>query len=133
MSFSKKERKFRAEQGNIFPESGEPVPFVVAIAGALRAEFGNTPSKIKVVARLIGSNERTVKNWFSGRNGPNAECLVELMRHSDVLLQLVLCRSGHEELVKALQMAAAREQLRSAIRTLNDLFGSDPHEPDGPT
>jgi hypothetical protein len=132
MSFSKKERKFRAKEGKVFPESGDHAPFVIAVADALKAEFGDTPSKIKSVARLVGSNERTVKNWFHGRNGPSAECLVELMRHSTILLQLVLRRSGHEDLVKALQMAAAREQLRSAISTLNDLFGSDPDEPDDP-
>jgi len=132
MSFSKKERKFRVEEGNVFPDSGQDTHFVIAVADALKAEFGDTPSKIKVVARLVGSNERTVKNWFRGRNGPSAECLVELMRHSTILLQLVLRRSGHEDLVKALQMAAAREQLRSAISTLNDLFGSDPDGSDDP-
>ncbi|MES2449730.1 MAG: hypothetical protein V4610_04110 [Pseudomonadota bacterium] len=130
MSFSKKERKFRAKNGNLFPDSDQTVPFATAVAAALKAEFGDTPSKIKIVARLTGSNERTVKNWFNGRNGPNAECLVELMRHSTILLQLVLRRSGHEDLVKALQMTAAREQLRSAISTLNEIFGSDPESPD---
>lgn len=132
MSFSKKERKFHAKNGNVFPDSDQTAPFATAVAAALKAEFGDTPSKIKIVARLTGSNERTVKNWFIGRNGPSAECLVELMRHSTILLQLVLRLSGREDLVKAVQMAAARDQLRSAISTLNDLFGSDPNEPDDP-
>lgn len=125
MSFSRKARNFRDETGNRFPDDGDGISFVEAIAEALRDQFGDTPAKIKAVARLTNTNEKTVKNWFYGRNGPNGESLVDLMRHSPIVLQLVLRRAGHADLVKALQVAAAREQLRSAIATLNDLFGPD--------
>lgn len=125
MSFSKMARNIRAEAGKKFPDGSDQTSFVAAIADALREEFGDTPAKIKAVARLTDTNEKTVKNWFSGRNGPNGESLVELMRHSPIVLQLVLRRAGHPDLVKALQVATAHEQLRSAIATLSDLFGPD--------
>ena len=123
MSFSKKARNFRAEPGKKFPDDCDQIGFVAAIAGALREEFGDTPAKIKAVARLTETNEKTVKNWFCGRNGPSGESLVGLMRHSPIVLQLILRRAGHPDLVKALQVAAAHEQLRLAIATLSDLFG----------
>lgn len=122
MSFSKKARKLRAKDGKEIPE-GSATSFAAAIAEALEEEFGDTPSKVKVVARLTGANEKTVKNWFYARNGPNGESLVELMRHSTVILNLILSMAGHDELLEALKIAVARDQLRTALSTLDELLG----------
>lgn len=122
MSFSKKARNLRANNGKEVPaEAGKS--FATAIAGALEEEFGDTPSKVKVVARLTGANEKTVKNWFYARNGPSGESLVELMRHSRVILHLILSMAGHDELLETLKIASAPDQLHSALSTLGDLLG----------
>lgn len=127
MSFSKKVRNFRANDGKDGPEESA-MSFAVAIARALEDEFGDTPSKVKIVARLTGANEKTVKNWFCARNGPNGESLVELMRHSRVILQLILSMAGHEDLLEAMKIAMARDQLRTALSALDELLG-EPDEP----
>lgn len=78
MSFTENDRKVRSEIGKAFPSGGtaEPLlPFVEAIARALRADFGSSPSTMKTVARMTGTNERTVKNWFDEKNGPTGENL----------------------------------------------------------
>ena len=63
--------------------------FVRAVAVALKTEFGGTPSALKTVAQLTRSNERTVRNWLEGKNGPSGSNLVILMRHSDRVLRTV--------------------------------------------
>jgi hypothetical protein len=44
--------------------------------------------RIKTVAGWTGANERTVKNWVSGRYGPCGSHLIMLMRHSDEVIEI---------------------------------------------
>ena len=88
MSFSTDDRKLRGRNGNRFPfdpaaETGALLAEVVA--EALKADFGAIPSHVKHLARLTGTNERTVHNWLLARNGPSGTALVVLMRHSDAV------------------------------------------------
>jgi len=53
----------------------------------LCAALGDSHRAIKVTMRWTGAGERTVKNWFAGRNGPNGQHLVELLRRSDEVLR----------------------------------------------
>ena len=69
MSRPKNDRKVQSESGKTFQDP-DTESFVRAIAGALKAEFGATPSALKTVAQLTHSNERTVRNWLEGKNGP---------------------------------------------------------------
>lgn len=82
-----------------------------------------------MVARLTGSNEKTVKNWFCARNGPNGESLVELMRHSRTIHTLILSMAGHNDLLEAMQVAVVREQLRTVLSTLGELLGDGDGRP----
>jgi len=70
MSFTKEDRNFRSENGNSFPAGERYNGFVDAVALAIKAEFGATPSTAKRVARLVSANERCVRNWLDGKNGP---------------------------------------------------------------
>src|SRR5688572_667743 len=90
MSLPKKVRKDQTSDGKVFP-SGR---FADAIAAALHREYGST---IKTVVLVTGATERTVKNWFQAKNGPNGESLISLCRHSDCVLETVLLLAGRQD------------------------------------
>ena len=123
MSLSNMDRNLRTDSGIGIPPSASGRTFAQQIASALETGFAGDPARIKRLARLTGSNERTVKNWFLALNGPNGESLVTLMRHSPDVLQVVLRLAGQEELLLAARVTAARTQLRQALSTLDELLG----------
>ena len=96
MSFRKKGRKVRPVSGRTFPRSSGTVEksdgydYTAVIAETLREAFGKTGRSVKTVMAYTGAGERAVKNWFEGKNGPNGENLVELVRHSDEVLEALL-------------------------------------------
>lgn len=121
MSFSEKDRKLQSESGKTFPIDGAAQPLARTIAFALKAEFGSTPSALKTVAQLTSSNERAVRNWFEAKNGPSAENLVILMRHSDLVLRTVLGLAERQDLVVAVGLAGLRRQLIDAVAAIDGL------------
>lgn len=121
MSFTEKDRKLQSKGGSSFPFDPAGEPLALAIASALKAEFGNTPSALKTVAQLTRSNERAVRNWFEGRNGPSGENLVILMRHSNHVLRTVLSLADRRDLVVAVGLASLRRQLVDAVAAIDGL------------
>lgn len=124
MSFSEKDRKLQSKGGKPFPLDYVAEPLALTIATALKAEFGNTPSTLKTVAQLTRSNERAVRNWFEGKNGPSGENLVILMRHSDLVLRAVLALANRQDLVVAIGLANLRRQLVDAVAAIDGLPGA---------
>lgn len=118
MSFTKKDRKIQSESGITFPAI-TPDSLAQVIAAALRAEFGATPSAVKTVARLTHSNERAVRNWFDGKNGPSSDNLVVLMRHSNIVLKAVLELADRPDLVLAVGILGLREQLVDVVAAID--------------
>ncbi|MGE4430507.1 MAG: hypothetical protein AB7E05_07170 [Sphingobium sp.] len=118
MSFTKKDRKIQSEFGKTFPAI-TPDSLAQVIAAALRAEFGATPSAVKTVARLTRSNERAVRNWFDGKNGPSSDNLVVLMRHSNIVLKAVLELADRPDLVLAVGILGLREQLVDVVAAID--------------
>ena len=96
MSFRKKGRKFRPVSGKTFLKLSDKIAgsdgyeFAAVIAETLCETFGGTHMSVKTVMAYTGAGERTVKNWFQGKNSPNGENLVELVRHSDEVLEVFL-------------------------------------------
>lgn len=121
MSFSEKDRKLQSKTGNSFPVADANDSLATAVAAALKAEFGGTPSALKTVALLTRSNERAVRNWFEGKNGPSGENLVILMRHSDLVLRTVLSLADRHDLVVAFGLASLRRQLVDAVAAIDGL------------
>lgn len=115
MSFQKNDRKFRL--GNR--------EYVAAIAAALRDAFGDSRSAIKVVARATGANERAVRNWFEAKNGPSGHHLINLARHSDPVLEVVLSLSGRAALIDRLYIEAICTRLRALLERLDGAKGRD--------
>lgn len=121
MSFTEKDRKLQSKGGKSFPFDPADEPLALAIARALKTEFGNTPSALKTVAQLTRSNERAVRNWFEGLNGPSGENLVILMRHSDHVLRTILALADRRDLVVAVGLASLRRQLVDAVAAIDGL------------
>jgi hypothetical protein len=132
MSFRKKGRKFRPVSGKTFPSSSGTVPvsevydFTAVIAETLRHAFGGTARSIKTVMGHTGAGERTVKNWFEGKNGPNGENLVELMRHSDEVLEAMLMMAGREDILAGKLLVDFRDKLVEMLEIIDQLRVDDP-------
>ena len=127
MSLTKNDRKIRSNEGKEFPQLGSSVSsdghFAEVIADALHRGFGDARSAVKTVGALTGANERAVRNWFDGKNGPSGEHLVDLARHSDEVLEALLAMCGRTELIAAHKIIDTRRELKEMIGQLNELFG----------
>lgn len=125
MSFTKKDRKFRSTFGKTFPaEAAEPFDrerFVDAIAVALHREYAGAHAAVKIVSRLTGANERAVKNWFDGKNGPSGEHLVILAQHCDHVLEAFLVMAARSELMKTKRLGDARQKLAEILAIIDEL------------
>jgi hypothetical protein len=67
------------------------------IASALTSELKDRNSHAKLVAGWTGANERTVKNWFSGRYAPCGRHVVVLAHHSDQVLNAILLMADRQD------------------------------------
>ena len=133
MSFPKKDRKFQPRFGKTLPNpharratiNGHE--YVTAIADALHQAFGGTHAAVKSVVALTGANERTVKNWFGAKNGPNGKHLIELARHSDEVLEAILKLADRAELLTTKMLVDSRERLIEMMDIIDALRndGSD--------
>jgi hypothetical protein len=125
MSFPKNDRNFRSESGKTFHVESvvDGPPFIDAIAAAMLVEWGQAPSALKEIGRITHTNERTVRNWVDGRNGPSGENLVALMRHSDEVLTTVLDLSGRHDLVPASSIMRLRPALVRAVNAIDRCQG----------
>ena len=121
MSLTKNDRNFRSKSGKPFPNEGEYGGFAAAITAALKAEFGGSAAAVKSVSRLTGSTERTVRNWFEGKNGPTGQTLVELIKHSDAVLNVILILSERRELMITGDLLAIRSRMRPLMELLDKL------------
>ena len=132
MSFRKKGRKFRPVSGKTFPSSSGTVPesegydFKTVIAETLSEAFGKTGRSVKTVMGYNGAGERTVKNWFEGKNGPNGENLVELMRHSDEVLEAMLLMADREDILAGKLLVDVRDKLVEMLEIIDQLRVDDP-------
>jgi hypothetical protein len=131
MSFRKKGRKFRPVSGKTFRKPSaraaaiDEYDFTAAIAETLRNAFGGSHMAIKTVMAYTGAGERTVKNWFEAKNGPNGENLIELVRHSDEILEAFLLMAGREEILTAKMLVDARSILVEMLETIDRLQASN--------
>jgi hypothetical protein len=131
MSFRKKGRNFRTKSGRTFPNSSDRIAsldeyeFTTGIAETLRDAYGDSGRAIKTVMAYTGAGERTVKNWFQAENGPNGENLIQLMCHSDEVLEAVLLMSGREDILMAKMLVDARDAVVEMLEIMDRLQGSD--------
>src|SRR6202163_464668 len=127
MSFPKKGKSF-PKKGKSFPKRGgdggsdfslEDHAFALKIASALRSELRDRNSRAKLLAGWTGANERTVKNWISGRYAPCGRHLVVLAQHSEQVLNAILLMSDRQDLL----LGGKIEELRQKAFDLADVMG----------
>lgn len=122
MSFPKKGKFFPKE--NVYRGDGggqDTGSFAAEIAAALHRSLGPTRAGVKIVAGWTGANEKTVKNWFSGRYGPSGEHLAVLVQHSDEVLNAFLVMAGRQDLMVAIKLAAAEQAIMELLIAVRDL------------
>lgn len=127
MSFPKKGKFFPGQERRNGSNGGQPPDgtcFATEIAAALHRALGSAPAKVKVAAGWTGANERTAKNWFSGRYGPSGEHLVALARNSDEVLNAFLAMAGRPEQIAAAKLVEAENVLSSALMAVRSIKGS---------
>ncbi len=83
---------------------------------------------VKTVMAYTGAGERTVKNWFEGKNGPNGENLVELVRHSDEVLEALLWMAGREDILAGKLLVDARDNLVEMLEMIVQLQSDNSDE-----
>jgi hypothetical protein len=127
MSFPKKGKSF-PKKGKSFPKRGgdgssdfslDDHAFTMKIASALTSELKDRNSRAKLVAGWTGANERTVKNWISGRYAPSGRHLVVLAQHSDQVLNAILLMADRQDLL----LARGLEDLRRRVLELAAIIG----------
>lgn len=125
MSPTKKDRPFQSRRDPTIPhpDAGRigAGGFAAEIAAALRRDYGDHRSAIKTIVRLTSANERAVKNWYEGRNGPSGELLVVLCRHSDEVLETVLGLAGRSEIMKTKRLKDAKRTIKKILRLLDEV------------
>ena len=110
--------------GIVFPNGENLGPYPEAIAHALRNQLGTTHQAIKIVMRWTGAGERTVKNWLAGISGPSGQHLVDLIRHSDDVLAVLLILGGRQQIVVAQKLVDVRNKLAETIGQIDELMGN---------
>lgn len=93
MSYFKNDRLFQLESG-----SAEGCPITESISSALRREYREVHSAVKVIGRETGVNPRAIRNWYEGVNAPNCGHLVALARHTPVIVEAFLGLVGYGEI-----------------------------------
>ena len=134
MSFPKKGKSF-PKKGKSFPKRGgngggdfslDDHAFAMKIASALKAELQDRNSRAKVVAGWTGANERTVKNWISGRYAPCGRHLVLLARNSNQVLNAILSMADRQELLLVRQAGDLRRRVLELAALMEE---PDPYDP----
>lgn len=118
-------------KGNNFPNGTrrgkDSLNYPAAIAGALKAELGNSHRAVKTVMRWTGANERTVKNWLAGKRGPRGEHLLSLMRYSNATLDQVLELSGRQHIIAGRELFEVRNVLAATLEKIDLCFDRKRH------
>lgn len=93
--------------------------YAAEIARALHTELGETHQATKTLMRWTNANERTVKNWLAGNNGPRGEHLVALVKHSDLALAAFLGMAGRPHALTASELPSLRQKLQVAVEGID--------------
>jgi hypothetical protein len=104
------------------------VGFSRTIADALHQQYGRTHASIKTVVSVTQANQRAVKNWFEAKNAPRGHHLVQLVRHSDCVLEALLEASGRYEILRAKRFADTRAVLLRMLKLIDEMSDGEEAE-----
>jgi|GEM_PF-262720 len=119
--------------GMFLPNGEKFGPYRTAIAYALQKQLGTTHQAVKIIRRWTGAGERTVKNWLGGISGPNGQHLVDLIRNSDEVLEILLLLAGRQQFTASMKLVDLRNKLAEMLQQVDKLMdetaptsGADP-------
>ena len=128
MSFPKKGQKFPRDLTKsssvlkkLLSADGD-YNFNIVISEALNEAYGDTHAAVKTVEIFTGAGERTVKNWFQGKNGPNGRNLLLLAMHSDLIFEAILIMANRQDLLLAKKIVDKRDGLVKIVEIINSLL-----------
>jgi len=98
--------------------------YAAAVAELLKQELQSPSMSTKAIMNWTSAGERTVKGWIAGSNGPRGECLIELIRSSDLAFGKVLSMSGRGRVVNDHRLVELKTQLLDLISTIDAILGS---------
>jgi hypothetical protein len=113
------------KKGIVFPNNKNLGPYPQAIAYALKCELGSTHQAVKIIRKWTGAGERTVKNWLAGISGPSGQHLVDLIRNSDDVLQVLLIMAGRNQTVAVQHLGDVRNQLMQTVEKIDRLMAEE--------
>lgn len=129
MSFTKNGRNVQSADGKLFPDGAiaevSSLAYADILSAALKRQFLGTPCALKSIARVTGANERSVKNWWTGKNGPSGEHLITLAKQSDEVLEAILLMAGRQDILVNKKISDMRRLLSGCIADLDKLAGRD--------
>ena len=131
ITFQLEIRNFRTKTGKTFPKSSGNIKasefddYTSAITKTLRYAYGENRGAAKSLMRITGAGERTVKNWLEGKNAPSGENLIELVRHSDEVLETILLITGRHEILTMKMMLNVRDDLVQMVALIDELVPTD--------
>jgi hypothetical protein len=111
------------KKGIVFPNGENLGPYPAAVAYALKSELGSTHQAVKIIRRWTGAGERTVKNWLAGVSGPSGQHLVDLIRHSDDVLTVLLILAGRPQTAAVQRLVDVRNKLAETVEQIDTLMG----------
>jgi hypothetical protein len=111
------------KKGIVFPNSENLGRYPRAIAYALKRELGSTHQAVKIIRRWTGAGERTVKNWLAGVSGPSGQHLVDLIRHSDDVLTVLLILAGRQQVAATQRLIEVRNRLVEMVEEVDAMLG----------
>lgn len=116
------------KKGKVFPgpnrPGGQALSYAATVAAALREGVGDTHQAVKTVMRWTGADERTIKNWFAGTNGPSGTHLITLLQHSDEVLEACLFLAGRERIISNRRSLEVQKKLWELLALLEGEEGS---------
>ena len=108
------------KKGIVLPNGENFGSYRAAIAYALRKQLGTTHQAVKTIRRWTGAGERTVKNWLVGIGGPNGQHLVDLIRHSDEVLEILLLLARRQQITAAKKLVDSRNKFAEMLQCIDD-------------
>ncbi|WP_414442315.1 hypothetical protein [Burkholderia sp. 22PA0106] len=92
--------------------------YSLAIAFALKQEFGDSRHAVKKLVRWTGASERTVQNWLGGVRGPSGHHLMSLAKHSLAVHGAYLSMTGRD-IAPPTEVEACLVLLKKAVELLS--------------
>lgn len=116
----------------MIPDSGRNLPnrrsvrYADLVATALRRELGGSRAAVNTIVKWTGVGERTARAWLGAVGGPQGQHLVNLMQHSDAVLDAVLTAAGRRSVLDHRRLSALLTELRRIGPLVEALLDAEP-------